>query len=892
MAYNPFAWFRKRQKVFLAGLAIFCMFMFVLSFGQGDAIQYFLGLIGARTSGDKTEVTKLYEKKVTVGELGQLAYDRQVAQDFILAAQAQGKKTFLEKEIPSVYKEVDQLSSKSLENIVLMAQFPQFFTGAQGREQILKDLQTVARIHQSLVLKGKADEAKLLEKLTRVLETNLWMVTAQDESYFGGSFQTDNLLDFLVWKHQADQLGVVLTPDDVAKEINREAFADVFEGDKAKDEAKLREIFGQQRYRTVTLDDLLRILGDEFRVRLAHEALTGTQPGVRAFQATGLAGGDTASSLTPDQFWEAYKENRTEVRAALLAVPVKDFVGKVTGTPKEEVLRRLYNQYSEVEPAPSRDKPGFKEPRRVKVEWVSASADGPYYQKKSAEAAQLADAVRPLAFIGTPELPLGLPVPAMVQLRLTLFDLREAAEYDVYLRGVHDWLDDVRQFDGSRPSETGLGRPENAAAVVADVMGVAGTQGTLLSVAVSLQGSSSARQADLSLRGAGAVAAGFEPTPFGVVTQLGALFTRPVQPAADARDPLAEQHRRSWSRADLVVHPAPAIRDLLTERGLRRYGTDLVFGTLLEFRKELDKRAAKDAAAYVAEHARPDKGFTRHEVMERAADQHEIGDVPTLEALKAAHNKNIFFMGDRLPPFATLFFNETGTYKPQVVMGDDPYLYWKTEDKKAYVPSFDEARPKVEAAWRFEEARKLAMEEAKRIAEAVKEPKEGTTAERTLRDLGYEKGYRVFEPAGAVAKLVEAPRGLALGNTEYEPYRFAESQIAYPRPDTVDRLLKLQKGEVTIVPDRPEKEYLVAVLLGREEPTLEKFHKVYEQTGNPFLRDVLWSRLSRERQQRFAADLLKQLRAEAAPVDDNGNYKVDPEVRKKVDRRERGEDEG
>ena len=109
----------------------------------------------------------------------------------------------------------------------------------------------------------------------------------------------------------------------------------------------------------------------------------------------------------------------------------------------------------------------------------------------------------------------------------------------------------------------------------------------------------------------------------------------------------------------------------------------------------------------------------------------------------------------------------------------------------------------------------------------------------------------------------------------------------------MDQLLRdlKQPGDATVVKDRPEKHYYVSVLVSREEPTPEKFYTIYERTPRgTFLRDLLWSRFERERQEQFTRELLKQLRAEAGPVDANGNFRIDSAVREKIERR--GGDEG
>jgi hypothetical protein len=228
-------------------------------------------------------------------------------------------------------------------------------------------------------------------------------------------------------------------------------------------------------------------------------------------------------------------------------------------------------------------------------------------------------------------------------------------------------------------------------------------------------------------------------------------------------------------------------------------------------------------------------------------------------------------------------------FAAQMHKGEIPFLYWKTEDKRAYVPTFAEAKPMIVAAWRLQKARDLARQEAEAIAAAVRNRKEGITAERFLREEAARRGYEVVLPPGKMARLVSAMSFLA-GGEDYKPYQFPDSQIAFPKPDTVENLLQnLHKpGDATVVSDRPEKHIYVAALISREEPSKEKFYILYEKTprGALVLRDLLWVRFLAEQQAQFRKDLLRQLRSEAAALDDQGNFVIDINVRNQIDRRE------
>src|SRR5262249_32531268 len=82
MAFNPFHRFRKHQKTFFAILTIICMFVFVLQFGRGDAIERLMGLFGAsRARGEY--ITTLNGAKLYTAELDRLGRRREMADKFI-----------------------------------------------------------------------------------------------------------------------------------------------------------------------------------------------------------------------------------------------------------------------------------------------------------------------------------------------------------------------------------------------------------------------------------------------------------------------------------------------------------------------------------------------------------------------------------------------------------------------------------------------------------------------------------------------------------------------------------------------------------------------------------------------------------------------------------------
>src|SRR5947209_14746518 len=82
MAFNPFHRFRKHRRAVFAVLTIICMFVFVLQFGRGDAIERLLRLFGAsRARGEY--VTTLHGVKFHVSDLEKLSRRREIANTFM-----------------------------------------------------------------------------------------------------------------------------------------------------------------------------------------------------------------------------------------------------------------------------------------------------------------------------------------------------------------------------------------------------------------------------------------------------------------------------------------------------------------------------------------------------------------------------------------------------------------------------------------------------------------------------------------------------------------------------------------------------------------------------------------------------------------------------------------
>jgi hypothetical protein len=880
MAFHPFQFFRKRQKTFLAILTIFVMFIFILSWGgRGDALTTIMSWMGGGGRGkDKTEVTKLYGKTITVGEVEQVRASRRAVDTFMQRAvgQAEPKAGNVD---PPVKARLDQLAQNIYQSISFIRQVPAQFI-PQFLLSISQNYETLRREQQTLRAQGKTDAAEYAAALARPVGLMLWRQSHPGQLYFGGTLSTDDLLDFLLWRQQADMLNITLTDEDVRREVNREAGSEVLSGKELADAEKLRPLL-QGAARSFTVKEFYDALRDEFRVRLAQEALLGNSPGARQALGTGLAGDDLPAGGTPEEFWEFYKDKRTALDVGFVRVPVSQFTGQVKEEPTEKELVELFERYKNDEPNPERERPGFKVPRRIKVEWVSANPDADYYRKESARALQLLAATRPLMAAGTAG---GIPALDMALGAALAPDLDMQAEYEAYVTGTKSWWDanpllaSSLLSKGVNPYAKGLNRAETFAAAVGQLFAAGATGAPLWGVDAALQGATDLQLAEQRARAVSIALAGSSPFVPAVIAQEAAYVTVPVQPLS-------------------------AVRDVMAERAREHLGPHLASGALDTFQKDVDaKRSSpKEAAEFIQKNANSEHGITAHGAMTEARDATDIINDPALAPLRGAKLPQVALTPQDAKSFADALFRPSQTYHPEPYhgTGDTLYYFWLTENDRAYVPSFEEARPKVEAAWKFNKARALALEEADKIVAAMKErSQQGASAERYLRDEAARRGWEWYSPATSVAKLdkVPDPGGPASNPTQYRPYAFDEARLPYMRSDTVDKLFQdlTTADSATVIKDRPIRNYYVAVLKAKPNvPTEEEFFRVY--MGAPrrsFSPDSMWWRFQIERDEKYRTELVKQFREEATPkvkpgdkqqyLDDQKNYVMDPEVRKRL----------
>jgi hypothetical protein len=911
MALHPFQTFRRHQKAFLAGLTIMCMFIFILQFGKGDALERLTTLLGGRSR--HTVVAKVYGKDVTDLDLDNLRRQRELANTIISRLVGRAHQLLmrdLSDPKASALADFDMPEKALIQNVLRQSGTRQNLDGPNGemyrqllptmyltveqrKEQVFRDHDQLQGLEQSLIARDKTSQARLVRELMSVLEVEMWRRAAPtgERLYFGGSLRTEDLLDFMLWKQQADNLGISFTQEDIRAEVNRESFDhEPLEADATQALTHVQRMFNNPNP-SLTIDDVYTALGDELRVCMAHVSILGYPPGVRYYRNVSLDMNHVPSVATPDEFWDYFRDNRTTMRVEMMPIKVESFLKDAAKLPQpsETDLKDFFNRYKDAEYNPDRDEPAFREPRRVAIEWISGRPESEQMRKQG-------DRLLAARMAGTLSNPLA-PLALVGEVHNKYEDMKRRREflleYPPY--ALPRWTEPSFGLSFYRNLHT----PENLTTVIGQAAGFAGTGASPLGVVSALQTAVVAREKNPS---------------------VAAQIQRETQKRTQIDATLFLATSNFWTAASLWPYAAKTEQHLPLEDVqkdvLDRIRDDLartqVVENLKTLQTELEKlkgkpeeERKKEAEKIVAK-AIKEYGLS-HGASKQTDDMYHIADDEGLKALKDSYLVNPPSDDPRGRNFGSLFFDLAPPFTPErwpqergqfgMLMdrwssATEPFLFWKTEDKKAYTPSFEEARPKVEQAWRYKNARELARTEANKICDEVRQHKskgDGLTWMREVSAKHSEWG-EMFALYG-IARLVPDLR--RVGSQEYVPYLAStlkpdDSKIAL-RPRFVDQLMASLKevGDATVVLNRPDSIYYVTLLTDIHRPTEEEFYRNYSTRFG--LGDTLWQNMDAERRQRYRAAALEQLRSEAGAP--NGKWQIDPDVRKRIEGRETGSEE-
>lgn len=765
MAFNPFNIFRRNQKVIFAIVTVFVMFTFVLSSGLPGAADFFSWLpnwIGSKTQRG-TALFEIDGAKYTSPDLDLLRRERLAANQYMRAALDSTLES-MRSTINSSLGKVDQQNQTVLTRLFNEARNPQSIPGLQRTRGIAREF---ANRSDEGVTRVDRDVAREIENYAALMEMRSSSVLAsgQQDMYFSIPTRTNrDMAEFLLWRKKADKLGISFGDKEVQDLVVAE-----FLGKLGQEEPIIRRAVVQDR--KITDGKLWAALNDEFRVRMAQESVLGSE-----VQRPGGPPTRQPTFATPFDLFTTYRDEFSPTSYKMLSIPVSSYIGLVKETPSTADLEKLFNEYKSVEPNPTSDKPGFKEPRKAKIEWISATGTEPYY-KTAAEQSYAESG--PKAQFGS--LFAHVPNIAGVAASLATATTPDISNHNRYMERLIPLESDIQQQYIGRPVNNYMvldahrEASGNIASAIGALLGSAPLGGytALQSAAVAFDLNAWERERQARLK-------------VGLPLVLGSL----VPYAWYA--PGLPQAFEAAKAVPKVAGPQVYAAEFRT-RALEKLAHSMLVEDFDKFRTELETKTkdVRDPAkkkqavdSYIAEFVRT-RGL-QHGVTADFRDEFNVGEDPAMAPLKAEANREpprgplppVFGKSFYLVPpseskdgqdlrqqFMILQFMAqqargnpeqmaqieaqatqlgarfqrlmqqpdaplTGLYEPRpyptplepsAVSEPKPtFLVWHTEEQAPRTVTFRVAEPKVLAAWKEGKAREMAKADAERIAAEIK----------------------------------------------------------------------------------------------------------------------------------------------------------------------------
>lgn len=880
MAFNPFNVFRRNQKTLFAILTVFVMFMFVLSFGKGDFFDSIPRWLGRGRAGGEV-IAVVDGSKVYESELVRIRTNRTLANQFMTQANAVATN--------NTYRYVEQIrgqASEQTKSAVDMA--VKLHMGLIGQERL--DPQTIPLFLQ--FVQGQLadilarpnqpkDDLEVARAARELIELDIQNLSGS-QGYFQNQPNQSNkdLLEYDLWLRKADKLGIDYAAGDARDLVTRE-----FSGRFSDEDFQTIETDFQRNKQGYSRDRLDKALADEFKVRAAQQVVLGpitaktSNPGLQAFGS-------------PYEDYQFFREQCGGATYGVIAVPVENYVPKVTGEPSERELREIFQKYRNVEPNPATETPGLKEPRKLKLGWLEVRGDEPFYKAAAADAFQKADVQAKLAgfliapvggaiagYLAAPA-PFVLGDPAL-QTAYNEYKQRFKLEVDTNLFPTF--------FGTHRPVGPSVVKPATLVAAAGGAAGSLLTHAGPFTAPLVFEQRVAVEERNQRAR------------------IEAALLTVPCVPGAGIAAPLGAVA----AAAARMPQPLPldVVRPELLDRTRATLARKIAQEDLDKFQQEMAKLGAKKDKAEVVAYL---DGFVKARGLKLGGsqafhDQYSIGSDPGLAPLKERMDRGHAF-GNAPTRFGLEFFSEqdfrtrrmvpaTSLYVPQpypqqgmtipgmpspisLREGEPTFLVWRTEEIPAEAPkTFDAAKGKALAAWKEMQARQLAKQAAEQLAKETE--KFGTqpgTVDKELRDLHEQFKNRFADEAAKdrakyflIENVCPIPPTPVFGSTnmpgrsQYEPFQLRPTkELPYPSPQMGQELLKDKDKPIStalVLPDQGKHVYYVAVLKNRNDLGVDEFfQKIY--TGFDQLGEIIKGKHRLEEQKDARQEAVALLKVE------------------------------
>ncbi|MCE9566119.1 MAG: hypothetical protein K8U57_29205 [Planctomycetes bacterium] len=889
MAYNPFNIFRRNQKAIFAVVTVFIMFTFVLSSGLGGGADFFDWLprwLGAKgKQGDVVctiDGTKVTEAELTDTRRG-LRYRRVMANRYMSLA-ADMTVNRLESTVGDQLNRMSPEGRKMMEGVLYMERLLRSPEAAQFGFQMAQEIQ---KMHEQIRQMANSPTARPEDKevaQAKLASTAIGVAlshaqqSGNPEQYFiqAPNRTQSELISFMLWQKKADQLGIQFTTEDVKQLVSREFF-----GQFAASEQRLVQKAMADRMPGFTMEACLKAVGEEFRVRTAQVAVLGDA--AHNMRGDKTYGGFPAFETPYDQF-ESFRDQTSPTTYAVIPVPVDKFINSIPDPNLNDPavlgeLKNLFQQYKLDEPDPRKETPGFKDPRKIRVDWFSVSGTEPYYTQLAEERLKLSDPVAKTgSMLTVPMLNVGPAYLAAAVAPLAVKDVLLEAEYEREYADKHRGQVDNRWAQADHPPyyldkpplslllDTSVVRPGNLG-VAAGAMG-----GQLLGFGNPFVAAAVMGTGPISYEVRDRIKAGM-PLVLGAVPLPGAFNTLMGGEAA---------YRTMVPKPlPLAVYSANLKQELLA-RNARELANDDVQKFIKDVNKLSEDGKAKDKTAaqkFI------DEFVTRRGIKIQGNEiprtewnlEEDAALAPLLaaqrESLRAAASAHGMQQQRGYVPFGEKFFwtnnpmtrsrtPATGTLAPmpypneRMAFDVDPkpkpqFVVWRKAEEPAKprlwagTPDSSEVYKDIVRAWKRNKARELAKADAEKLANDIRvldTTNEAVLFQR-LKDAALTRGTPFVIRGVAPMTTNPDPTGdsgfdvqmLHAGSPgRLTPFQVHPSEnLRYPTFEFANALLQDRTKDfkfVSVMPDAPKDTYYVVTLVKRDVKREDNYK--FEVTGD------------------------------------------------------------
>jgi hypothetical protein len=604
-------------------------------------------------------------------------------------------------------------------------------------------------------------------------------------------------IETMVMAKKADQLGMVVSDaaiNDLIKQIT----------DNSLDSGTLQAVInqlqgGRQKVSAVRLFDALRT------------EMLASKLSQLFFQSL--------RDIPPAQRFEYYERLNRRAKAEILPLAVASFVDQVSAEPTNDELRAFYDKYKNSFPNPASPEPGFKEPKRASFQYFKA------------DFAKLKDEFKP---------------------QVTEAEIREYYEKNkAQFRVV--------ELPGADADKDKAGADEKPEEKAGD------EKATEEKAAETPQAeepkaespSPEAPQAEEPQAEPGTPQASRGASVFQLVNQETPADDKPAgeKPAAEApasaEPPAAAETPAATTEApadasaekpaeEIKYEPLEKVQDTIRDTiagekanarmvevfdelqaAMRRYADDR---DLFAARPDAKANAAQ-APVFAFEELAKSKNVEAKAldmVTSAEAASTDIGGVQ-----RTVRRSQFDFRNEPFNEFA--FAESLVKYKPEAGQDGEGngYLFWKTDDKPAFVPPLDTIREKVVYAWKLIKARDLAQKRADELAGQAR------AAKKPLAE--------VFTGQPDLKVTETAPFSwLTTGNVPQDPFgsqpRLSEVDgVEHPGEAFMKAVFGLSPGEIGVASNNPQDTYYVVRLVDYDRPTEELRNEFATEPPNRYM---------------------------------------------------------